>query len=115
VLARVEAFAAKNGIRASAFDGMMMGIGFLWVISLLGLVREFIAQGTLFSGIEMLIPGTHGINLLGEDYPGFLIAILPPGAFFVLGFMIAARNAWEARAARLRAQNASSGLQATAT
>lgn len=103
VLARVEAFAAKNGKRAAALDGLMMGIGFLWVISLLGLIREFIGQGTLFSGIEMLIPGLQGISLLGEDYPGFLIAILPPGAFFVLGLMIAARNAWEARVARLRA------------
>ncbi len=102
VLARVEAFAAKNGARASAFDGLMMGVGFLWVISLLGLIREFIAQGTLFSGIEMLIPGTEGIRVLGDDYPGFLIALLPPGAFFVLGAMIAARNWWEARTARLQ-------------
>ena len=80
----------------------MMGVGFLWVISLLGLIREFIAQGTLFSGIEMLIPGTEGIRVLGDDYPGFLIALLPPGAFFVLGAMIAARNWWEARTARLQ-------------
>lgn len=115
VLARVEAFAAKNGIRASTFDGMMMGIGFLWVISLLGLIREFIAQGTLFSGIEMLLPGTHGINVLGEDYPGFLIAMLPPGAFFVLGAMIATRNWWESRSASRRAQTADTGLQASAS
>jgi electron transport complex protein RnfE len=105
VLARVEAFAAKNGVRAATFDGLMMGIGFVWVISLLGLIREFVGQGTLFSGIEMLIPGAQGIQVLPADYPGFLIAILPPGAFFVLGLMIAGRNWLEARANdRLRIQ-----------
>jgi electron transport complex protein RnfE len=105
VLARVEAFAAKNGVRAATFDGLMMGIGFVWVISLLGLIREFVGQGTLFSGIEMIIPGTQGVQVLPADYPGFLIAILPPGAFFVLGLMIAGRNWMEARANdRLRIQ-----------
>lgn len=98
VLARVEAFAAKNGMRAAAFDGLMMGIGFVGVISVLGLIREFVGQGTMFSGIEMIIPSAHGIQVLPEDYPGFLIAILPPGAFFVLGLMIAGRNWLEARA-----------------
>lgn len=97
VLARVEAFAAKNPVGASTVDGIMMGVGFVWVIGLLGLIREFIGQGTLFSGIEMLIPSLHGIQVLPEDYPGFLIAILPPGAFFVLGLLIAGRNWLDAR------------------
>lgn len=92
VLARVEAFAAKNATPAAAFDGAMMGVGFVWVIGLLGAVRELIGQGTLFSGIEMIVPGTHALQILPESYPGFLIAILPPGAFFVLGLLIAARN-----------------------
>lgn len=98
VLARVEAFAAKNPVGASTVDGIMMGVGFVWVIGLLGLIREFIGQGTLFSGIEMIIPSLHGIQILPADYPGFLIAILPPGAFFVLGLMIAGRNWLDARA-----------------
>ena len=98
VLARVEAFAAKNGLAASTLDGAMMGVGFVWVIGLLGLIREFVGQGTLFSGIEMIFPNAHAIQVLPETYPGFLIAILPPGAFFVLGFMIAGRNWLEARA-----------------
>ncbi|MCK9388866.1 MAG: electron transport complex subunit E [Sulfuritalea sp.] len=100
VLARVEAFAAKNGLRASTFDGMMMGIGFVWVIALLGAVRELIGQGTLFSGIEMIFPTLSGIQVLPADYPGFLIAMLPPGAFFVLGLLIAGRNWLEARTNR---------------
>ncbi|MFZ2627570.1 MAG: electron transport complex subunit RsxE, partial [Rugosibacter sp.] len=50
VLARVEAFAAKNGLAAATLDGVMMGVGFLWVIALIGGLRELIGQGTLFSG-----------------------------------------------------------------
>jgi Na+-translocating ferredoxin:NAD+ oxidoreductase subunit E len=98
VLARVEAFAAKNPIAASTWDGAMMGIGLTLVLAVLGIVREFFGQGTLLSGIEMIIPGTHAIQILPEDYPGFLVAILPPGAFFVLGLMIAGRNWLDARA-----------------
>jgi electron transport complex protein RnfE len=98
VLARVEAFAAKNGLRASTLDGLMMGVGFVWVIALLGAVRELIGQGTLFSGIEMIFPTLSGIQVLPADYPGFLIAILPPGAFFVLGLLVAGRNWLDARA-----------------
>jgi electron transport complex protein RnfE len=109
VLARVEAFAAKNPAAISAFDGVMMGIGFVWVIGLLGAIREFIGQGTLFAGIEMIVPNLSAWQILPEDYPGFLIAILPPGAFFVLGLMIAGRNWLDHRAnerakARLLAQ-----------
>jgi Na+-translocating ferredoxin:NAD+ oxidoreductase subunit E len=98
VLARVEAYAAKNPVGASTMDGIMMGVGFVWVIGLLGLIREFIGQGTLFSGIEMLLPGLEGIQVLPENYPGFLVAMLPPGAFFILGLMIASRNWLDARA-----------------
>ena len=47
---------------------------------------------------EMIIPGAHALQILPEDYPGFLIAILPPGAFFILGLMIAGRNWMEERA-----------------
>lgn len=98
VLARVEAFAAKNGMRSSILDGLGMGVGFIWVIALLGGLRELIGQGTLLSGIEMIVPTLSGIQVLPADYPGFLIALLPPGAFFVLGLLIAGRNWLEARA-----------------
>jgi electron transport complex protein RnfE len=98
VLARVEAYAAKNPVLASTWDGAMMGIGLTLVLSVLGIVRELIGQGTLFSGIEMIVPGLQAIQLLPEDYPGFLVAILPPGAFFILGLLIAGRNWLDARA-----------------
>ena len=98
VLARVEAFAAKNPVGVSVLDGIWMGIGFVWVIGLLGAIREFVGQGTIFAGIDMIFPGLHAIQVLPEDYPGFLLAMLPPGAFFVLGLLIAGRNWLDARA-----------------
>ena len=98
VLARVEAFAAKNTPLAAAWDGAMMGVGMAVAIAVLGGLRELIGTGTLFSGIEMVIPGTRALQVLPADYPGFLVAILPPGAFLVLGFLIAGRNWLDARA-----------------
>jgi electron transport complex protein RnfE len=107
VLARVEAFAAKNAVPAATFDGIMMGVGFVWVIGLLGAIRELIGQGTLFSGIEMIVPTASAIQILPAEYPGFLIAILPPGAFFVLGLLVAGRNWLDYRAnQRILAQRA---------
>ena len=100
VLARVEAFAAKKTPLAAAWDGAMMGVGLMVAIAVLGGLRELIGSGTLFAGIEMVIPGAQALQLLPADYPGFLVAILPPGAFIVLGFMIAGRNWLDARAER---------------
>jgi electron transport complex protein RnfE len=115
VLARVEAFAAKNSMPAATFDGIMMGVGFVWVIGLLGAIRELVGQGTLFSGIEMIIPTATAIQILPADYPGFLIAILPPGAFFVLGLLVAGRNWLDHRAnQRIHAQRAQQSPAAVA-
>ena len=98
VLARVEAFAAKNPPLQSMSDGIFMGVGMLWTLSLLGGLREVIGSGTLFSGIDMVFPGLQPLHLFGDNYPGFLIAILPPGAFILLGCMIAWKNWLDARA-----------------
>ncbi|MBL8397590.1 MAG: electron transport complex subunit E [Candidatus Accumulibacter sp.] len=98
VLARVEAFANKNPPLQSLFDGIFMGLGMLWTLGLLGGLRELIAAGSLFSGIEMVFPGLAPLQLLSADYPGFLLAILPPGAFILLGCLIAWKNWVEARA-----------------
>ncbi len=99
VLARIEAFAAKNGPLQSLFDGAFMGVGMLWTLSLLGAIREFIGAGTFLSGIEAVIPDLHHYQVLPADYPGFLVSILPPGAFIVLACMVAAKNWYEAKAA----------------
>jgi len=115
VLARVEAFAAKNEPGGSTVDGIAMGIGLTLVLAVLGAMREVVGSGTLLSGIDMLIPGAQPIVLFGDDYPGFLIAILPPGAFIALGCLIAGRNWIEARKqARLRANPPAPGAAAEA-
>lgn len=114
VLARVEAFAAKNAAVASALDGAMMGLGLTLVLVALGAIRELIGQGTLLTGIEMIVPSAKPLQILAEDYPGFLVAILPPGAFFVLGFLIAGRNWIDARAARRAREERQQTATATA-
>ena len=99
VLARVEAFAAKNPTLPSALDGLMMGLGLAGVLALLGCVRELVGKGTIFSGIDLLL-GPDAKNLIIHvipDYHGFLLAILPPGAFIGLACLIAARNWAELR------------------
>jgi electron transport complex protein RnfE len=99
VLARVEAFAARNPAPHAALDGIFMGLGLLWLLALLGALRELIGSGTLLSGIEMVIPGLNAIQVLPEGYAGFLLMLLPPGAFILLGCLIAAKNALDIRAA----------------
>ena len=99
VLARVEAFANKNPPLQSMLDGIFMGVGMLWTLSLLGGLRELIGSGTLLSGIDMVFPGQKPLQILPESYPGFLIAMLPPGAFILLGCLIAWKNWIEARGA----------------
>ncbi|MDR3088013.1 MAG: electron transport complex subunit E [Azoarcus sp.] len=99
VLARAEAYAAKNGVLASTVDGIAMGLGLVWVLALLGALRELIGSGTLFAGIDMIFPDLSPITVFGDDHPGFLLAILPPGAFFTLGFLIAGYNAINVRRA----------------
>lgn len=99
VLARVEAFAAKNPTTPSALDGFMMGFGLSLVLATLGGIREIIGKGTLFSGIDLVFgPSAKAMILtVVPDYHGFLLAILPPGAFIGLGSLIAARNWLEQR------------------
>ncbi|MCL6417399.1 electron transport complex subunit E [Aestuariirhabdus sp. Z084] len=94
ILGRAEAFAAKNPVIPSAIDGLMMGAGFALVLLLLGALRELIGKGTLFSGMDLLLgPGAAQWELvLFADYQKFLFAILPPGAFVIMGFIIALKN-----------------------
>ena len=99
VLARVEAFAAKNPPLQSTFDGIFMGVGMLWTLGLLGGLRELLGSGTLLGGIDMVFPSLQPIQLLPADYPGLLLALLPPGAFILLGCLIAWKNWLDARAA----------------
>lgn len=101
VLARVEAFAAKNPTTPSALDGLMMGLGLSLVLAILGGMREVVGKGTLFSGIDLALgPAAKAwVVTVLPDYHGFLLAILPPGAFIGLALLIAAKNWLDSRAA----------------
>lgn len=94
VLARVEAFASKNPALQSALDGLAMGLGLTAVLSILGGVRELFGHGTLLSGIDMVFgeAAKSWVITVIPNYHGFLLAILPPGAFITLGLLIALKN-----------------------
>lgn len=81
ILARAEAYASKNGVVGSIFDGIGMGLGFTWALTLLGAIRELLGAGSVF-----------GINILGASFKPALIMILPPGAFLALGILLAINN-----------------------
>jgi len=94
VLARVEAFAAKNPVLPSALDGFAMGLGLTAVLAVLGAMREVVGHGTLFAGIDLVFGASTKdwvIHVI-PNYKGFLLAILPPGAFIGLGMLIAGKN-----------------------
>jgi electron transport complex protein RnfE len=94
ILGRADAFACKNGVIPSAVDGLTMGLGFTVVLILLGVIREVIGQGTLFTNMDLIF-GEMAVNwqiVIFNDYPDFLFAILPPGAFVAMGLIIAVKN-----------------------
>lgn len=81
VLGRAEAFASKNGVVSSAVDGLGMGLGFTWALTLLGSIREILGAGSIF-GVALLPEGTTTLGIMA----------LPPGAFITLGVLIAVMN-----------------------
>ncbi|QFU25293.1 electron transport complex subunit E [Shewanella eurypsychrophilus] len=94
IIGRAEAFASRNSLAKSAFDGLMMGLGFLIVLAILGAGREILGQGTLFDGAELLLGDwAAGLTIqLWQFETSFLLAMLPPGAFIGMGFLIALKN-----------------------
>ncbi|WP_278405443.1 electron transport complex subunit E [Pseudoalteromonas ruthenica] len=99
IIGRAEAFASKNNALLSAWDGLMMGLGFAMILVLLGAMRELIGQGTLFDGADLLLgPWAQSLRLDIIHFDNqFLLAILPPGAFIGLGLLIAAKNLIDAQ------------------
>lgn len=103
ILARAESFASKNPVIPAAADGLTMGCGFALVLLMLGAIREFIGTGYIFAESHLLF-GEAARSLqvhISNDYRGLLVAILPPGAFILLGLLIAIKNAMQ-QAAEIR-------------
>ena len=94
ILGRAESFASRNKVFPSVFDGLMMGLGFSFVLVLLGATREILGSGTLFDNAALLLGSwASALELvLIDDYKGFLLIILPPGGFLVLGFLLAGKR-----------------------
>ena len=99
ILGRAEAYASKTTPDKAVLDALMMGIGFSAVLIVLGAIREMIGQGTLMAQAHLMFGeiGKMMTLTLIEDYRGFLLAILPPGAFIGLGLLVAAKNVIDTR------------------
>lgn len=102
VLGRAEAFASRSTMLASAFDGLCMGLGFTAALTVIGLIRELVGMGTLFSQASLLLGPRFAFLEMTvlPSYGGVLMMILPPAGFLVLGLLLAAKRLYEARAAR---------------
>lgn len=94
ILGRAEAFASKQPLLAAVWDGLMMGLGFTFAMVVLGMARELIGNGNLFENASVLLG--EGFRFMETkliaDYKGFLMMILPPGGFIMLGFMVAGKR-----------------------
>ena len=102
IIGRAEAFASRQPPGLAALDGLAMGLGFTGVLVALGAARELVGQGTVFAGAHMMF-GTWASALeLQLLDGGFLLALLPPGAFIGLGLMVAAKNLVDVRLQRRR-------------
>lgn len=102
ILARAEAFAAKNNVVDSLADALAMGLGFTLVLMALGAMREILGFGTIFKQANLMFGefGSYLQTTIVPDYSGFLLAILPPGAFLGLGLMLAIKNLVDERIAK---------------
>lgn len=102
IIGRAEAFASRNPVGASFVDGLSMGLGFTAALVILGALRELLGSGTLFSNAHLMFGDAARdmtINVI-SNYEGFLLAILPPGAFIGLGLLIALKNVIDKRIAK---------------
>lgn len=117
VIGRAEAFASKQPVGKALVDGFSIGIGFTLVLVTLGAMRELIGKGTLLSQAQLMF-GEWGRSLtlsFSDHYSGFLLAVLPPGAFIGLGLLIALKNVIDRRAAARTAVSSATGTAEAAT
>ena len=90
IFGRAESFASKQPVIPALADAVAMGLGFTWVLVAVGAMREILGSGTLFANASLLLgPGFAWLETtIFSTSPDILIAILPPGAFMALGFLI---------------------------
>lgn len=112
IIGRAEAFASRNPLLPAMADGLMMGAGFTGVLVILGGLRELLGQGTLLSGAHMMLGRGTDLTVHVAD-GGFLLALLPPGAFIGLGLLVALKNTIDLRLARRRPAALASGAPAS--
>jgi electron transport complex protein RnfE len=91
IVARAEVFASRNPIGASLLDGIGMGAGFALLLMVIGFFRELVGQGSVFADRDLIFGGDRMPGLVLVD-GGWLLAILPPGAFFSLALAVALKN-----------------------
>jgi len=115
ILGRAEAYASKNKVDKAVVDGFFMGLGFLFVLVLLGGLREIIGSGTLFDQAHLMFGDAAKSWTIhfGDNYQGVLLAILPPGAFIGLGLLIAFKNMLDAK--KIKKQQNDLGIQVAVT
>ena len=96
IVARAEIFASRNTVASSILDGLVMGTGFACLLMAIGAFRELLGQGSIFSRMDLLLGGEPVLGIILTD-GGWLLMVLPPGAFFSLALAIAAKNAIDRR------------------
>lgn len=99
ILGRAESFASRQPPTAALLDGLMMGLGFTLILVVLGACREVLGSGTLFANAALLLGEPfHALEIsLVDEYQGFLLMLLPPGGFLVLGFLMSGKRLLDAR------------------
>ncbi len=103
ILAQAETIASRQPLGVSMLAGLSTGLGFTGVLTLLGGLRELVGSGTVLSNLQLLLGNTAASTGIELPMTGVLVAILPPGAFFGLAFLVAAKNYLDARRAQAEA------------
>jgi electron transport complex protein RnfE len=116
IIGRAEAYASKHSVDRAFLDGLAMGLGFTLTLAVLGAMREIIGQGTLFANAHVMLgEWAHDLTItVIHDYGGFVLAVLPPGAFLGLGLLIALKNVIDARMEQRRTQAVSAAAEPSA-
>lgn len=108
VLGRAESFASKQKVLPATMDGLMMGLGFTLALTVIGGIREVLGTGTLFANAHLLLGPAFAFleTTVIPHYKGYLLMILPPGGFLVLGFLLAGKRVLDRKLAERAAHGA---------